>query len=129
MDLAFQWCRIKVPQSNFLSTVILKFDYVFFLESISISFKFIRCTESVQQRKHWVGHKNGQNIFLWPTNDSFDALTQCDKLILRKWQKNAKKGDIVKIENHCTKKIRLGCINVSSGFSINIENVMFLVKM
>ena len=37
--------------------------------------------------------------------DFFVALTQCDKLVLRKWQ-NAKKGDMVK--NHCTEKIILG---------------------
>ena len=45
-----------------------------------------------------VGHKNGPKTpFLWPTNDSFVALTLC-----------AKKEDSVKIEIHCTNKIRLG---------------------
>ena len=48
-----------------------------------------------------------------PTNDSFVALTQCDELVLRKFQKNAKKIDMVKIENHCTKKFRFGYIILS----------------
>ena len=80
-----QWCSILTMSS--------------FLAFIAISWKFVCRTESVQQRKHWVGHKNGQKTpFLWPTDDSFVTLTQ-------EMAKNAqKKGDMDKIENHCTKK-------------------------
>ena len=32
---------------------------------------------------------------MWPTNDFFVALTQCDKQVLTKWKKNAKKVDTI----------------------------------
>ena len=58
------------------------------------------------------GHKKGfKKTFLWPTNDSFVALNQGDKQVLRKCR-NAKKVDMVKIENHRTKKIDWGTICV-----------------
>ena len=47
-----------VPQSNFPITVIFNFTMSSFLEFMANSLKFICRTESVQQRKHWVGHKN-----------------------------------------------------------------------
>ena len=46
--------------------------------------------------------------FCGQLNVSFVALTQCDEQISMKWQLRPKKEDIVKIENHCTKKIRMG---------------------
>ena len=68
--------------------MIFNFDYVFFLSFIAIFLKFFCRTESVEQRNYWVGHKNGEKTpFLWPTNNFFLALTQCDELVLRKWQK------------------------------------------
>ena len=99
----------KVPQSNFLMTVIINLVLSFFLSIFAILLKFVCHPESVRQRNHLFGHKNDNKTpFLWLTNDSFVALTQCDKLVLRKWQKQNKKGDMVKIENHCIKKIWLG---------------------
>ena len=105
---AIHFITVKVPQSNFLSTVIFNFDYVFFL---GIYCHFIDIGSS-----HWVSatketfswsQKRSKTPFLWPTIDSLVALTQCDELVLRKWQKMPKKRNMVKIENHCTKKIRL----------------------
>ena len=37
--------------------------------------------------------------------------------------KNAKKGDVVKIENHCNKKIRLGYLKYTSGGKDGGENI------
>ena len=39
--------------------------------------------------------------------------------------KNANKGDMVKIENHCTKKIRLGDLNTNNFQG----NVLWIAKM
>ena len=83
----------KVPQSNFLSTVIFIFEYVFFfLAFIAISLKFVCRTESVRQ-------------------------TSSNEMA-----KNAKKEYMVKIENHFTKKISLGylILNISVYFSKKI---------
>ena len=85
-------CYWKVPPSNFFCTVIFNFDYVFFLAFIAILLKFIS--------SHWVSatkeslswSQNGQKTpLLWPTNESFVALTQCNELVLRKWPKLLKK--------------------------------------
>ena len=63
-----------------------------FLAFIAISLKFVCRTESMRQRSHWVGHKNGQKTpFLWQTDDSFVALTQCDKQCSKERATNAKK--------------------------------------
>ena len=73
-----------------------------FLAFIAISLTFVCHTESVTQRNHWVGHKNHQKTpSLWLTNDSFVALTQWDKLILRKWQKMPKKETHTLPLNRC----------------------------
>ena len=68
----------NIFQYNFLSTVIFNFDYFFF---------FIYCHFTVTYMLHWVSatketlswsQKRSKNTFLWPTNESFVALTQCD---------------------------------------------------
>ena len=66
-----------------------------FLAFIAISLKLVCSTESVRQRKHWVGLKTflKKTSFLWQTDDSFVALTQCNELVLRKWQKMQKKKE------------------------------------
>ena len=72
----------KVPQSTFLSTVILNVDYIylFFLAFFAIFLDLVRRTESVRQRNHWLVTKR---VFVDPlcgqTNNSFVALTQCNK--------------------------------------------------
>ena len=79
---------------------------------IAISLKFVCRTESVRQRKHWVVHKSGQKTpFLWPTYDSFIALTQCDKLVLRKWQKIPKKETWSKLKFTLPRKLDWGTFN------------------
>ena len=55
------------------------------------------CTESVQQARHFDATKGY----------CFVALTHCDKQVS---SENAKKEQFAKIENHCTKIIRLGTL-------------------
>ena len=105
----------KVNQYNHLSTVTFNFDYVFFLAFIVISLKFVCRTESVRQRKHWVGHKNGKKkTFLWQTDESFVTLTQCHKLVLRKWQKVPKKETWAKLKITVLRKLDWGTLNLFS---------------
>ena len=105
-DLAFTtkniyYCKNtpKVLQSNFLSTVIFNFDYVFFL---GISCHFI-----VIFSLHWVSATNEplvwsqkglKKTFCDQTNDSFVALTQCHKQIKIKWQLMPKKKTYSKLK-------------------------------
>ena len=79
------------------------------LAFIFILLKFVCRTESVRQRKHWVGHKNGQKLlFLWQKNNSFVALTQCNERVLRKWQKMPKKETRSKMKITLLRKLDLG---------------------
>ena len=87
----------------------------YFLAINAISLKFVRRTESVQQRNHWVGHKNGQKTpFLWPTDDSFVALTQCDELVLKKGQKLPKKETWSKLKITVPRKFDWGTLALLS---------------
>ena len=92
--------------SSFLITVISIFTMFFFLKYLFAFYLNFARTESVPQKNQWLGNKNCQKNthFLWPTNESFIALTQCNKLILRKWQKNAKKKKWSKLTFTVTRK-------------------------
>ena len=107
----FIWSNNKVSRSNFISTVIFNFEYVFFL---GIHCHFIKICLS-----HWVSateetlsrsQKRSENT-LFVTNLRFlyrtDSVRQTS---FKEMAKNTKKGDVVKIEIHSTKKIRLGYI-------------------
>ena len=84
-----------VSESHFLTAVIVHFDHVFFWEFIAIyGSLFVSATKT-----------GGKNTLLCQTNDSFVAMTQRDKQDLRTWQKKFKKVDMIKIDNHFTKKI------------------------
>ena len=65
----------------------------------AISLELVCCTESVQQRNHWLVTKRVFfDRFCDQLNVSFVALTQCDKQISMKWQLMPKKGeDIVTV--------------------------------
>ena len=106
--LALFFSSNNVPQSNVLSTVIFNFDYDFFFAFIAILLKFNCHTESVQQKEklNWSQKRSKNTLFV--TNQWFLCCTDSVRRTSSKeMAKNAKKGDIVKIENHCNKKIRL----------------------
>ena len=104
--------KLRYPNLIFLLQWFSILTMSSFLEFIAISLKFVCRTESVQQRKHWVGHKNGQKTTFFLTKQWFLCCTDSVRQTSSKeMAKNAKKGDMVKIENHCTKKIRLGYLN------------------
>ena len=80
-----------------------------FLAFIAISLNIFLCTDSVQERNHWVGHKKGKKIPFFVTNQWFLCRTDSvQRISSKEMAKNAEKGDMVKIKNHGTKKIRLG---------------------
>ena len=75
-----------------------------FLEFFAILLELVQCTELVRQRNHWLVTKR-EFLTVFETNSMIpmsDWQTNINKMTIK-----AKK-DIVKIENHCTKKIRLG---------------------
>ena len=99
----------KVPQSNFLSTVIFNFDYVFFF-GIYCHFIDIGLSHWVSATKEifsW-SQTRSKTPFLWPTNDSFVALTHCDELVLRKWQKMPEKETWSKLKTIVLRKLDWG---------------------
>ena len=97
------YCISKVPRTYFLSTVIFNFDYVFFLAYIAILSHWVSATKEPLSGSQ----KRLKTPFLWPTNGSFVALTQCDKLVLKKCQK---KETCLKLKIIVIRKIRLGCL-------------------
>ena len=65
----------------------------------------------------FVCHKNRQKTpFLWPTYDSFVALTQCNKLVLRIWQKITKKETWSKLKITLLRKLDWGTLNLVPRF-------------
>ena len=93
-----------------------------FLAFIAISLKFVFCTESVRHMKHSVGHKSGKKTpFLWPTNESFFALTQCDKLVLRKRQKMLKKKTWSKLKITVLGKLDWGTLMTGEDYGIFLK--------
>ena len=105
----------KVPQSNFLSTMILNFDFVFFFGLSAILLEFVGRTESVRRWNHWFGHKNGpKTTLLWQHQGFLCRTGSVQHTNSNKKAINAKKEDIFKIENHCIKKIKLGYLECYS---------------
>ena len=89
--------------------MIFNFDYVFFFWRL-LPFHwnlFISLSQCDKRNLKFVIKNSQKTPFLWPINDSLVALTQCDELVLRKWQKKAKKGDMVNIEHHSIMRIIL----------------------
>ena len=95
----------KVPQSNFLSIVI-------FLAFIAISWEAICCTESRHKGIIGLVTKTVKKHSFCDQLLSFVELAKCNILVLRKKLKMPK---MVKIEIHCTSKIRLGYHQVRPG--------------
>ena len=82
-----------------------------FLAFFAIFLELVCRTESVRQRNRYlVTERVFFYLFCGQAIDSFVALTQCNKQIPIKCQKNAKKEDMVKIGDHCIRKIKLGFI-------------------
>ena len=104
-------CRntLKVPLSNFWSILIFNFDHVYFF---GILCHFLRtCSlhwvSATQESLSWSQKRSKNTLFV--TRRWFLCRTDSVRRTSSKEKaKNAKKRDMVKIENHCTKKIRLG---------------------
>ena len=62
--------------------------------------------------------------FLLPTNDSFDALTQCNGLVQRKRQKIPKKETLSKLKITVLRQLDWGTF---FAFSMFIEQFFFLI--
>ena len=74
-----------------------------------ISSTFLLDPIEAHQILELVGHKKGPKTpFLWPTNDSFVALTLCDKQMLIKLQKMPKKKTVSKLKFTVQIKLDLG---------------------
>ena len=84
---------------------IVNLNYVFFFAFIAILLKCVCHTESVRQRNHWVGHKNGKNT-LFLTSQCFlccaDSLQQTSS---KEMTKNTKKGDMIKTKMTVLRKL------------------------
>ena len=91
----------------------------------------------MQQSNHWLATKRFCLPLLWQTNDSFVPLHRLSATndFLKK-AKNAKRVDMVKTENYCSKKIRfeyhldvmaactnLGKLTRSDGFLCKLREV------
>ena len=96
-------------QSNFLSTVILNFDYVFFF-GIYCHFVEICLLHWVSATKESMSmsQKRSKNTFFVTNQQLLCRTDSVRRTSSKEIAKNAKKGDMVKIENHCIKKIRFG---------------------
>ena len=103
------WKTYKGTQSNFLSTVIFNLDYVIFygIYCLFIDVCSLHWDSATKETLSW-SQKRSKNTF-FVSNQWFlcctDSVQQTSSMEM---SKNAKKGTMAKIENHCTKKIRLG---------------------
>ena len=88
--------------------MIFKFHYVFFFHLLLFHWNLFVALSQCDKGNIELVTKNGKNT-LFVTNQLFlchtDSVRQTS---YKEMAKNAKKEDMVKVENHCTKKIRLG---------------------
>ena len=109
----------KFFQSNFFSTVIFNFDYVFFFGIYChfIEIGSLHWVSATKETFSWSQKRSKNTLFV--TNQWF--LCRTDSLrrtSFKEMAKNAKKKDMVQIEHHCTKKTRLGYLRLKKGHQI-----------
>ena len=98
-----------MPQSNFLSTVIFNFDHAFFFGVFCHFLKIISSHWISATKESSVCYKKGVFflLFLWPNQCFLCRTDSVRQTNFNEMAINAKKEDIVRIENHCSKKMSL----------------------